>query len=86
MNNNFIELIIVTTGEDIIEQFNVNQPMQAVKARALQGLPPGSNPDDFILEFEEQPLDDHKKIKDYIEQFGWEDGTVLELVPRPVVI
>jgi hypothetical protein len=86
MNDKFIQLIVVTTGEDIDERFNVNQPLQVVKARALQGLPPGSNPNDFVLEFEDQPLDDNKKIKDYIEQFGWHDGTILELVPRPVVI
>lgn len=86
MNANFIRLIVVTTGEDIDEQFNINQPIQAVKARALHGLPPGSNPNDFVLEFEEHPLEDQKKIQEYIAQYGWEDGTVLELVPRPVVI
>jgi len=34
MQDKFIQLIIVTTGEDIDEQFNVNQPLQSVKARA----------------------------------------------------
>lgn len=86
MNDNFIRLIIVTTGEDVDERFNINQPMQAVKARSLQGLPPGSNSNDFALEYEEQSLEDQKKIEDYIGQYGWQDGTVLELVPRPIVI
>ena len=86
MNDHFIRLIVVTTGEDIDERFSVNQPVRALKARALHGLPPGSNPNDFVLEFEEQALEDDTKIKDYIDQFGWQDGTVLELVPRPVVI
>lgn len=86
MNDKFIQLIVVTTGEDIDEKFNVNEPIQVVKAHAMHGLPPGSNPNDFVLEYEDQPLDDHNKIKDYIDQFGWQDGTVLELVPRPTVI
>lgn len=86
MPDNFIRLVIVTTGEDLDEKFNVNQPIQAIKARALQGLPPGSNPDEFILEFDGQPLDNHTKISEYVAQYGWQNGTILELRPVPVVI
>lgn len=86
MNDNFITLIVITTGEDLEEQFNVHQPVRVVKMKALQGLAPGTNEALFVLEYEDQPLDESKKIEDYIEHFGWEDGTVLELVPRPEVI
>ena len=84
--DNFIQLTVVTTGEDLNDRFNVHQPVHVIKKRALEGLPPGANPDLFILEYEGQPLDESKKIEDYIAQFGWIDGTVLELIPRPEVI
>lgn len=86
MSGNFIRLIVVTTGEDIDERFNVHEPVRVVKERALHGLPPGANRDLFVLEYENQLLDEAKKIEDYLTQFGWQDGTVLELVPRPEVI
>ena len=86
MPDNFINLTVVTTGEDLNERFNVHEPIHVVKARAMHGLPPGTNPDEFVLEFEGQPLDGTKKISDYIEQFGWQDGTVLELRPVPIVV
>lgn len=85
-HDRFITLVIITPGEDIEDQFNVNQPIRAVKHRALQGMPPGTDPNLFILEYNDQTLDEERKIKSYIEEFGWEDETVLELVPRPEVI
>jgi hypothetical protein len=86
MPDNFIRLIVITTGEDLEDTFNIHQPLHVVKVRALKGLPPGSNPDLFVLEYQDQPLDESRKIEDYITQFGWQDGTTLELVPRPEVI
>lgn len=86
MEEMFIRLIVVTTGEDLDREFNVHQPLRVVKLRALQGLPPGTDPDLFVLEYESQPLDESKKIEEYVDQFGWQDGTVLELIPRPEVI
>ena len=85
-HDNFIILIIITPGEDVEDKFNVNQPIRVVKHRALKGMPPGTNPDLFSLEYNDQALQDERKIKSYIEEFGWEDGTVLELVPHPEVI
>jgi hypothetical protein len=86
MSDNFIRLIIVTTGEDIDEEFNVHQPVRVIKQRALQGLPSGTDRNLFVLEYENQQLDEDKKIEEYVNQFGWQDGTVLELIPRPEVI
>jgi hypothetical protein len=86
MPDNFIRLIIVTVGEDLDESFNIHQPLRAVKERALNGLPPGTDRNLFVLEYENQPLDEEKKIEEYVTQFGWQDGTVLELRPRPEVI
>jgi len=86
MPDNFIRLNVVTTGEDLEDKFNIHQPLGVVKERALQGLPPGTNRDLFSLEYQGQPLDDSRRIEEYITQFGWQDGATLELVPRPEVI
>ena len=86
MANNLIHLTIVTTGEDVEADFNVNEPVRAVKMRALAGLAPGSKADEFRLEYNNQPLDDDQKLGVYVEQIGLTDGSVLELVPAPVVI
>jgi hypothetical protein len=82
----FIVLKVVTTGEDVEERFNVREPLKVVFNRALQAVGGGANRDQFTLEFQDQPLDLDKRIEDYLQQFGWTDGTILELVPRPEVI
>lgn len=86
MEELFIEVTVITTGEDPTERFNVNQPLQVVFNRALQEVNGGANRDQFTLEFEDQPLELGRKIQEFVEQFGWLDGVVLELVPRPEVI
>lgn len=82
----FIVLTVITTGDDLSDKFNVNQPLQTVFNRALQEVGGGANRDQFTLEYEDQPLDVSRKIQEFVEQFGWSDGVVLELVPRPEVI
>lgn len=84
--DNKIRLVVVTTGEDIEEEFNIHQPLRVVKMRALAKEQPGANPDLFHLEFNDQSLDDSRKIEDYIQQYGWVDGTILELVSQPEVV
>ena len=86
MSKNKIRLVVVTTGEDIEEEFNINEPLRVVKMRALAKEQPGANPELFHLEFNDQTLDDGTKIEDYIQQYGWIDGTVLELVSQPEVV
>lgn len=85
-NKNKIVLEIITTGEDVTEEFNIHSPLKVVKVRAMRGLADPSQEDNFVLQYEGQTLDEHKKIEEYIELFGWKDGTVLELVPKPEVI
>lgn len=82
----FIVLKVVTTGEDLEERFNLREPLQVVFNRALQAVGGGANRDQFTLEYQDQPLDLDKRIGDYVDEFDWKDGTVLELVPRPEVI
>jgi hypothetical protein len=82
----FIILKVVTTGDDLEERFNTHQPLEVVFNRALQAVGGGSNRDQFTLEYQDQLLDLDRGIVEYVDQFGWDDGTVLELVPRPEVI
>jgi hypothetical protein len=82
----FIILKVVTTGEDLEERFNAQEPLNVVFNRALQAVGGGANREQFTLEYQDQSLDLGNRIADYIERFGWADGTVLELVPRPEVI
>jgi len=86
MSKNKIRLVVVTTGEDIEGEFNINEPLRVLKMRALAKEQPGANPELFHLEFNDQTLDDGTKIEDYIQQYGWIDGTVLELVSQPEVV
>lgn len=83
----FIALKVITTGGDLEERFNVQEPLLVVFNRALQEVGGGANRDQFTLEYQDQPLDLSRRIGQYAEQFGWkEEGTILELVPRPEVI
>jgi hypothetical protein len=82
----FIVLKVVTTGEDLEERFNIQQPLVVVFNRALQAVGGGANRDQFTLEFQDQPFDLQEKIADAVARFGWTDGATLELVPRPEVI
>jgi hypothetical protein len=86
MNKNEIRLIVITTGEDVEDSFNIHEPLRVVKMRAITKEQPGANPDLFHLEFNDQVLDETRKIEDYIQQFGWIDGTTLELVSQPEVV
>jgi len=86
MNKNEIRLVVVTTGEDVEDEFNIHQPLKVVKMKALAKEQPGANPDLFHLEFNDQSLDDSRKIEDYVQQYGWVDGTILELVSQPEVV
>jgi len=83
---NKILIIVVTTGTDLEEEFNVHNPLKVVEKKALEQEQPNADPNLFHLEYAGQKLDENTKIEDCIEQFGWEDGVILELVPQPVVI
>jgi hypothetical protein len=82
----FIEITVVTTGQDLTDRFNVQQPLQVVFNRALQSVGGGSHRDQFTLEFDGVELDLDVKIGEAAAQHGWGDGVELELVPRPEVI
>lgn len=84
---NTIRLVVVTTADDLDEEFNVNQPLQVLFNRALHEVGGEGNRDQFALEYNDVVLSDlSRKIGDVAEELGWVDGTQLDLVPKPVVV
>ena len=82
-----IRLIVVTTADDVDEEFNRNQPLQVLFTKALHEVGGEGNRDQFALEYNDVELSDlSRKIGDVAEELGWVDGTQLELVPKPVVV
>jgi hypothetical protein len=81
-----IRISVVTSGEDLDDRFNTQQPLQVVFNRALQGVGGGSVRGQFILEHNGTSLDLERRIGQHVAERGWVDGVVLELVPRPEVI
>jgi hypothetical protein len=81
-----IKIVVVTTGEDLDDSFNVHEPIKVVFNRALKSVGGGAARADFTLEYNEQTLDLDKRISDYIEELGWTSPVTLELVPRPEVV
>ena len=85
--DNTIHLIVVTTADDVDDEFNVNQPLQVLFNKALHEVGGEPNRDQFALEYNDIVLSDlTRKIGDAAQEYGWVDGTTLELVPKPVVV
>lgn len=82
----FIRITVITTGEDLDDSFNVNQPMTVVFNRALESVGGGSHRNQFSLMFEGTELRLDQKIADAVAQYGWGETVELELVPKPEVI
>lgn len=86
-NPNTIHLVVVTTADDVDDEFNVNQPLQVLFNKALQEVGGQGNQDQFALEFNDIELSDlSRKLGDLAAELGWTDGTQLDLVPKPVVV
>lgn len=84
---NTIRLVVVTTADDVDDEFNLHQPLQVVFNRALHEVGGEANRDQFALEYNDLELSDlSRKIGDLAAELGWTDGTQLDLVPKPVVV
>lgn len=86
MTAQFITIRVATTSGDLEDKFNFNQPLRVVFNRALTEVGGGVDRGAFTLEYEDDSLDLDRSIGDYVAELGWADGTVLELIPAPVVI
>jgi hypothetical protein len=84
---NKIRLVVVTTSGDIDKEFELEQPLEVVFEQALREVGGEGRRDQFALEFKDRELTDlSRTIRAYAAELGWEDGTQLEFVPKPVVV
>jgi hypothetical protein len=81
-----IQIIVITTADDLDESFNRTQPLRVAFQRALKLVGGQGQPDQFALEYANEPLDLERKIGDLAAELGWGDRVELELVPKPVVV
>lgn len=85
--DNTIRLIVITTADDVDDDFNLHQPLQVAFNKALHEVGGETNRDQFALEYNDIELSDlSRTIGDLADEYGWADGTQLELVPKPVVV
>jgi hypothetical protein len=85
-HDNFIEVVVVTTADDLDDRFNKHEPLRVVFERALTLVGGHGQPDQFALEYGNEPLDVSRTIAELAEELGWGDRVELELVPTPVVV
>ncbi len=86
-HDHFIEIEVITTADDLTARFNTHEPLRVVFDRALALVGGQGQPDQFVLEYDNEPLIDlDRTIADYAAQLGWGDRIELELVPKPVVV
>jgi hypothetical protein len=85
--DHFIEIAVVTTADDLDDRFNTHEPLRIAFERALTLVGGHSQPDQFTLEYNNEPLTDlDRTLGDYAAQLGWGGRVELELVPKPVVV
>jgi hypothetical protein len=80
------EIVVVTTAEDLDETFNAHQPLRVVFERALTLVGGHGQPDQFTLQYNDQPLALDRTIGELAAELGWPHRVELELVPKPVVV
>lgn len=86
-SQNKLRLVVVTTADDLDEEFNLNQPLRVVFNRALQAVGGQGSRDQFTLEYNDTELKElDRSVGQWAEQLGWTDGAVIELIPKPVVV
>ncbi len=86
-HDQFLEIEVVTTADDLDERFNTHEPLRVVFQKSLVLVGGQNNADQFTLEYANEPLTDlERTIGDYATQLGWGGRVELELVPKPVVV
>jgi hypothetical protein len=82
-----IQITVITTAGDVKDNYPTEQPLQVVFDAALAEVGGQSTPDQFTLEYDNEPLTDFTRtIADYAAELGWEKKVELELVPAPEVV
>jgi hypothetical protein len=82
-----IEIIVVTTADDLDREFKLKEPLRDVFDRALKLVGGHRDADQFTLEYHDEPLTQlDRRIGDIARELGWRKRVELELVPKPVVV
>jgi hypothetical protein len=80
-------ITVITTAGDVKDNYPTEQPLQVVFDAALAKVGGESTPEQFTLEYGNEPLTDlARTIADYAAELGWEKKVELELVPAPEVV
>jgi hypothetical protein len=79
-----IAVRVLTPSVDIHERFGNQERLEDVLSWALAAIGYAHSEGEFNLYFGQDNLDVAKPIAEYVDLFGWKDGTTLELVPRHV--
>lgn len=86
-DDRLIHVKVITTAKDLNEKFERQEPLQAVFSKALALVGGEGQPDQFTLEYNDQPLTMlDRSLGEYADEFGWSKQVELELVPSPVVV
>jgi hypothetical protein len=83
---NSIRIMVVTTADDLDDEFNLHQPLRVVFERALTLVGGHSTPDQFRLEYDGHILALERKIGELADELAWTSPVELELVPSPTVV
>lgn len=84
---NAINITVITTADDLEDDFNEHQPLRVVFERALTLVGGHGQADQFSLTYNDVELTDlDRPISEFATEHGWGDDVELELVPKPIVV
>lgn len=82
-----LRIIVITTADDLDHRFHFHTPLRVVFERALSLVGGLGQPDQFVLQYRDQPLIDlDRTLGELARELGWGEKVELELVPKPVVV
>jgi hypothetical protein len=82
-----IHVKVVTTARDLNEKFERSETLRAVFIQALALVGGEGQPDQFALEYNDEPLTAlDRTLGELADELGWGKKVELELVPSPVVV
>lgn len=84
---NAITITVITTADDLEDDFNVHQPLRVVFKKALKLVGGEGQEEQFSLSYNNVELTDiDRPISEVAAEHGWGEAVELELVPKPVVV
>ena len=80
-------VLVVTTADDLEDDFDKHETLQVVFDRAVALVGGQGQPDQFSLEYKDQPVTElTRTLKDASKDLGFGQDVEFELVPKPVVV